>query len=218
MSVAAVTTLGLAGVVVGQTSGGQLDTAGTTVLVASSTAMEEQLTAETESLSEIVSARAAAARDAVVAAEVLDLVKAQRSETTERATRDAERRELEAAAVAKAAADAAAAAAAKAEALASASPRELGQILAAERGWSGEQWSCLDSLWQRESNWSPTARNSSSGAFGIPQSLPGSKMASAGSDWQTNPATQISWGLTYIADRYGSPCGAWGHSESHNWY
>jgi len=218
MSVAAVTTLGLAGVVVGQTSGDQLDTAGTTVLVASSTAMEEQLTAETESLSEIVSARAAAARDAVVAAEVLDLVKAQRSETTERATRDAERRELEAAAAAKAAADAAAAAAAKAEALASASPRELGQILAAERGWSGEQWSCLDSLWQRESNWSPTARNSSSGAFGIPQSLPGSKMASAGSDWQTNPATQISWGLTYIADRYGSPCGAWGHSESHNWY
>jgi hypothetical protein len=90
--------------------------------------------------------------------------------------------------------------------------------MAADRGWSGGQWSCLDSLWQRESNWDPTARNPSSGAFGIPQSLPGSKMATAGSDWETNPATQIAWGLGYIGDRYGTPCGAWAHSESHNWY
>ena len=85
-------------------------------------------------------------------------------------------------------------------------------------GWGMDQWSCLDSLWQRESNWNPYAQNSSSGAYGIPQSLPGSKMASAGSDWQTNPATQIKWGLGYIDGRYGSPCGAWAHSQSVGWY
>lgn len=81
-----------------------------------------------------------------------------------------------------------------------------------------DQWSCLDALWQRESNWNPSAMNPSSGAYGIPQSLPGSKMASAGADWRTNPATQIRWGLGYIKGRYGSPCGAWGHSQSVGWY
>ncbi len=85
-------------------------------------------------------------------------------------------------------------------------------------GWGMDQWSCLDSLWQRESNWNHTAMNPSSGAYGIPQSLPGSKMASAGADWQTNPATQIRWGLGYIQGRYGSPCGAWGHSQARGWY
>ena len=63
-----------------------------------------------------------------------------------------------------------------------------------------------------------SATNPSSGAYGIPQSLPASKMASAGADWQTNPATQIAWGLGYIQGRYGSPCGAWAHSQAHNWY
>ena len=65
--------------------------------------------------------------------------------------------------------------------------------------------------------WRVNAANSS-GAYGIPQALPGSKMASAGADWQTNPATQIAWGLGYIAGRYGTPCGAWDHSESNGWY
>lgn len=98
------------------------------------------------------------------------------------------------------------------------SNRQIGQSLAAARGWTGSQWSCLDSLWQRESGWSHTAQNSSSGAYGIPQALPGSKMASAGADWRTNPATQITWGLDYIAGRYGTPCGAWSHSQSSGWY
>lgn len=96
--------------------------------------------------------------------------------------------------------------------------RGVGQELAAERGWTGEQWTCLDQLWQRESNWNHLAQNSSSGAYGIPQSLPGSKMASVGSDWQTNPATQITWGLNYISGRYGTPCGAWSHSQQRGWY
>jgi hypothetical protein len=70
----------------------------------------------------------------------------------------------------------------------------------------------------KESGWNHTAMNPSSGAYGIPQSLPGTKMATAGADWQTNPATQISWGLGYISGRYGSPCNAWAHSQAVNWY
>jgi hypothetical protein len=80
------------------------------------------------------------------------------------------------------------------------------------------QFSCLDKLWTLESGWSVTETNSSSGAYGIPQSLPGSKMASAGADWRTNPYTQIDWGLGYIHSRYGTPCAAWAHSLAHNWY
>jgi len=97
-------------------------------------------------------------------------------------------------------------------------PRAIAQEMLASYGWGMDQWSCLDSLWQRESNWNPHAANPSSGAYGIPQSLPGSKMASAGADWATNPATQITWGLGYIQGRYGSPCGAWSHSQSVGWY
>src|SRR5690606_34842200 len=97
-------------------------------------------------------------------------------------------------------------------------PRGLARAMVAARGWGKGQFSCLDKLWQKESNWKVTATNRSSGAYGIPQSLPGRKMASAGADWRTNPATQITWGLKYIAGRYGTPCGAWAHSRSHNWY
>lgn len=97
-------------------------------------------------------------------------------------------------------------------------PRSIAQSMVAARGWSGTEFQCLVSLWDRESGWNPYAANPSSGAYGIPQSLPGSKMASAGADWQTNPATQITWGLGYIAGRYGTPCGAWGHSNAVGWY
>jgi hypothetical protein len=76
------------------------------------------------------------------------------------------------------------------------------------------QWSCLDDLWQQESSWNYTAENASSGAYGIPQSLPGSRMASVAPDWQTDPATQIKWGLEYIQGRYGTPCAAWATEES----
>lgn len=85
-------------------------------------------------------------------------------------------------------------------------------------GWSDAEYGCLVALWQRESNWNTFAQNPYSGAYGIPQALPGEKMASAGADWQTNPATQINWGIGYIAGRYGTPCGAWSHSESVGWY
>ncbi|MFM7013466.1 MAG: lytic transglycosylase domain-containing protein [Actinomycetota bacterium] len=88
----------------------------------------------------------------------------------------------------------------------------------AERGWEFDQFSCLVNLWTRESNWRPLAKNSSSGAYGIPQALPGTKMATEGPDWMTNPETQIRWGVKYIAARYKTPCGAWAFFTENNWY
>jgi hypothetical protein len=88
----------------------------------------------------------------------------------------------------------------------------------AGRGWGDDQFSCLVSLWNKESGWNYQAYNAGSGAFGIPQALPGSKMSSAGADWQSNATTQISWGLGYISGRYGHPCGAWSHSQATGWY
>ncbi len=90
--------------------------------------------------------------------------------------------------------------------------------LAAARGWTGAQYDALIALWSRESGWRVNALNKSSCAYGIPQALPGSKMASAGSDWLTNPATQITWGLNYIQGRYGDPLGALAHSDANHWY
>lgn len=86
------------------------------------------------------------------------------------------------------------------------------------RGWGEGEFSCLVSLWNKESGWRVDAMNPSSGAYGIPQSLPGSKMASVAPDWQTNAATQIEWGLRYITERYSAPCGAWATSEAQGWY
>ena len=96
--------------------------------------------------------------------------------------------------------------------------QRIGKELAAARGWDGRQWNCLRDLWIKESGWSTRSSNSSGTAWGIPQALPGSKMAKFGSDWRTNPVTQIKWGLHYIDNRYGTPCKAWGHFQSHNWY
>jgi hypothetical protein len=97
-------------------------------------------------------------------------------------------------------------------------PRDIAMTMLADYGWSSDQFSCLDSLYAHESGWNASAANPYSGAYGIPQALPGDKMASAGSDWQTNPRTQIEWGLSYIQDRYGSPCGAWSFWEGNNFY
>ncbi|WP_167147312.1 G5 domain-containing protein [Actinomyces sp. ZJ308] len=85
-------------------------------------------------------------------------------------------------------------------------------------GWGDSEFSCLESLWTRESSWNYQAENASSGAYGIPQALPGTKMGEVADDWATNPTTQITWGLGYISGRYGSPCSAWAHSESVGWY
>jgi hypothetical protein len=173
---------------------------GSTRAMRSASAIDEasdlaQHDGELNELSELSAERDAAIERAGDASALLETMKTARAGAVEQATRAAERARI-----------------------ASAPPREVGQILAAERGFTGEQWSCLDSLWQRESNWNPSAQNRSSGAYGIPQALPGSKMATVAGDWRTNVSTQITWGLNYIVDRYGSPCGAWGHSQGYGWY
>lgn len=82
----------------------------------------------------------------------------------------------------------------------------------------GSQFSCADSLIAKESGWNVSATNPSSGAYGLPQALPGPKMASAGADWRTNPATQLRWMKSYVDSRYGGVCNAWAHSQANNWY
>ena len=98
-------------------------------------------------------------------------------------------------------------------------PRRLAASMMAERyGWGSDQFSCLSSLWERESSWQVHAENPSSGAYGIPQALPGSKMSGYGADWRDNAVTQIEWGLSYIDQSYGTPCGAWSVWQSKGWY
>ncbi|MFE7313814.1 CHAP domain-containing protein [Streptomyces sp. NPDC057555] len=95
--------------------------------------------------------------------------------------------------------------------------KAVAKQLLQQMGW-GDQFGALDAMWTRESGWNQFAENPSSGAYGIPQSLPASKMASAGSDWLTNPVTQERWGLGYIRDRYGDPARAWDFWKRHHWY
>ncbi|ROS47412.1 phospholipase [Curtobacterium sp. PhB78] len=141
------------------------------------------------------------------------------------ATQDKRDVDAKAAAVAKAAAEkrAAAAAAEAAQKLAAgntvAGAKATATSLASsEYGWGSDQFQCLDNLWTKESGWNYQAVNANGGATGIPQALPGSKMATIGSDWQTNATTQIKWGLQYISAAYGTPCSAWAHSQASNFY
>jgi hypothetical protein len=97
--------------------------------------------------------------------------------------------------------------------------REVTKELMDEKyGWGNKQYACLDELWIKESNWNYRASNKRTGAHGIPQALPATKMDSAGTDWRTNPVTQISWGLRYIEVRYDTPCKAWAKFKRSNWY
>ena len=97
-------------------------------------------------------------------------------------------------------------------------PRDIARAMLAQYGWSETEFTCLDALWVGESDWEWNADNPTSSAYGIPQALPGEKMASAGPDWETNPATQIEWGLGYIRDVYGTPCAANSFKVANNWY
>ncbi|WP_213452708.1 aggregation-promoting factor C-terminal-like domain-containing protein [Rhizomonospora bruguierae] len=96
--------------------------------------------------------------------------------------------------------------------------RKTGCALMIDAGFPISEFPCLNKLWTKESGWNYKAANAGSGAYGIPQAVPGSKMASVADDWKTNPATQIKWGLGYIKGRYGTPCKAWAQSESEGWY
>ncbi len=122
------------------------------------------------------------------------LRKTNESSSDERASRDAERKKLEG------------------------TPKEVAKNLLPDHGWSESQFTCLEKLWTKESGWRVGADNPTSSAYGIPQALPGNRMAAYGSDWRTNPVTQIKWGLDYIEDRYNSPCSAWAHSQDKGWY
>lgn len=118
-------------------------------------------------------------------------------------------------------------AAAKARAVAKAQGYEPGvtdpktmarQIAKNKFGWGSQEFACYNNIIMRESMWDPKATNPSSRAYGIPQALPASKMGTIASDWKTNPATQIRWGLKYVEDRYGSPCQAWSFKSANGWY
>ena len=97
-------------------------------------------------------------------------------------------------------------------------PRTIARGLMAKFGMSAADFDCVDQLWSGESGWNVHADNPSSSAYGIPQALPGSKMASAGPNWQDNAETQIKWGLGYIQHRYGTACAAWSFKQGHGWY
>lgn len=167
-----------------------------------------------------------AARKAAAAAKA-EAERARRAEAA--ASRKRERAEAEARARAEAEAEAAREAQEEAESKPYSGPipascneysgnREIGCALLLDAGFNIDQMPCLDNLWTKESGWNHEAYNESSGAYGIPQALPGSKMGSVADDWRTNPATQIKWGLGYIEDRYGTPCDAWAHSQANGWY
>jgi Transglycosylase SLT domain len=96
--------------------------------------------------------------------------------------------------------------------------RQTARKMLGHFGWGGRQFSPLVKLWNRESGWNKYAQNPSSGAYGIPQAVPGSKMASAGKNWRSNATTQIRWGLRYIKGRYGYPRRAWQHELAYGWY
>ena len=98
-------------------------------------------------------------------------------------------------------------------------PRDIAkQLMLKQYKWGEDEFSCLDKIFTQESNWQWNAENPSSGAYGLPQSLPATKMAADGADWKTNPVTQIKWGLKYIQDRYGTPCKAWDFKSGTGWY
>ncbi|HET6165457.1 MAG TPA: lytic transglycosylase domain-containing protein [Marmoricola sp.] len=106
----------------------------------------------------------------------------------------------------------------RSEDLTKADPRTLARALMPLYGLSTSQFSCVDNIWEHESHWNVHAANPYSSAYGIPQALPGSKMSSAGPDWQNSAETQIRWGLNYIAERYGTACAAWSFKQAHGWY
>ncbi|WP_026542233.1 hypothetical protein [Paenarthrobacter nicotinovorans] len=169
----------------------------------------------------------AAAEKAAAEKAAADQAAAERAAAEKAAADQAAAEKAAADAAAKQAADAAAAAEKAAAEAAAAAPKAVDDPAAAKAyaasilgsyGWSAGEMTALNTLWEKESNWKTTATNASSGAYGIVQSLPASKMASAGADWQTNYQTQIKWGLNYIKERYGSPSAALAFHLANNWY
>ncbi|MBD3783769.1 MAG: hypothetical protein IE926_12610 [Micrococcales bacterium] len=197
--------------------------------VAVSGAFEDTANADPLSLAVDGTTTAASTEESQVALQDAVRVAADRSATNAQrsvvAARVAEAERAQAAALAKKRREAAVRAARAAERQkvlenAQEDPKAVARLLLPEYGFGDGQWGCLEQLWTGESDWRWWASNSSSGAYGIPQSLPGNKMATVSSDWRTNPVTQIKWGLDYIKRSYGSPCNAlsqW-QARSPHWY
>jgi hypothetical protein len=160
---------------------------------------------------------AAAALSAATPAQ--NLSQAELADREERVSRsDDDRRPATDTVKARALSNASGKAVTKTEDLSSADPKTLARALMPQFGMSSSEFGCLDNIWSQESGWNVHAANPSSSAYGIPQALPGSKMSSAGPNWEDNAETQIRWGLGYIRSRYGSACGAWSFKSGHGWY
>ncbi|MEV6211084.1 transglycosylase SLT domain-containing protein [Kitasatospora sp. NPDC051914] len=219
VAVASATAVTAVGAVVGAASGSEGKTA-QTVDVASATLLADVPSgAQAQTVSDNfarqasaqqVSADAAAKKAAEEAARQKAAADAQAKADAEKAAKAAEE--------AKRKADQEAANRAAARSALAAIPAGSVQAMAAQIIGDATQFSCFSEIVKRESGWNYTATNASSGAYGLVQALPGSKMASVADDWRTNPATQIKWGLNYMNSRYGSPCGAWSFWQSHHWY
>ncbi|WP_309066595.1 phospholipase [Microbacterium sp.] len=190
-----------------------------TELKADARALADPDELEADRLTALTASAAKETREVLAGIETLQtaLTEAQQAEAARIAAEKAKAAAEEAARI-KAEKEAAAAAALAAANTVEGAKATARDMAASRYGWGDGQFSCLESLWTKESGWNYQAYNGSSGATGIPQALPGDKMASAGADWRTNAATQIAWGLEYIAAAYGSPCNAWGHSQAVNWY
>ncbi|WP_436776090.1 transglycosylase SLT domain-containing protein [Yinghuangia sp. YIM S09857] len=232
IAVASATAVTAVGAVVGITGTGASTSNASTVDTASSTTklLDVPGTAQAQQVSTGVLQQADAQTAAYDEAQRFAAAEAARIQAEQKAAADkaaAEKAAAEKAAAEKAAAEKAAAekkaAQERAEEAASRSetrtPVTTGDPKAIARSMmNATQFQCFSNIVQKESGWRVTATNPSSGAYGLVQALPGSKMASAGADWRTNPATQIKWGLNYMNSRYGSPCDAWAFWQSHHWY
>ncbi|MEU6708253.1 transglycosylase SLT domain-containing protein [Streptomyces wuyuanensis] len=221
-SATAVTTVGaVVGVASGNTvpaNGDNLETTAADATLLADIPVGEQAQVQVASLTQQADAQAAAAdataRKSAEEAARLQAAKdaeAKKEAAEEKAQREAEAKEAEERASRSAVRDA--------SSFATQSSYSVAEVQAIARQMvPGDQFQCFSNIVDHESTWNYRAQNPSSGAYGLVQALPGSKMASAGADWQTNPATQIKWGLNYMNDRYGSPCGAWSFWQANHWY
>ncbi|MEV7177242.1 transglycosylase SLT domain-containing protein [Kitasatospora sp. NPDC093679] len=219
VAVASATAVTAVGAVVGAASGSEgtttqtVDVASATLLADVPSGAQAQTISDNfarQASAQQVSADAAAKKAAEEAARQKAAADAQAKADAEKAAKAAEE--------AKRKADEEAANRAAARTALAAVPAGSVQAMAAQIIGDANQFSCFSEIVKRESGWDYTATNASSGAYGLVQALPGSKMASVADDWRTNPATQIKWGLNYMNSRYGSPCGAWSFWQSHHWY
>ncbi|MEV8390639.1 MULTISPECIES: transglycosylase SLT domain-containing protein [unclassified Streptomyces] len=224
-SATAVTTVGaVVGVASGdpQVSDDNFETAAADMTLLADIPAGQQAQVQTASLTQQAEVQAAAA-DATAkksAEEAARIQAAKDAKAKKEAADDAAEREREAKeAKERASRDAARSQTASASSFTTQASYTVAEVKAIARQMvPADQFQCFSNLVNKESTWNYQAQNPSSGAYGLVQALPGSKMSSAGADWRTNPATQIKWGLGYMADRYGSPCGAWSFSQANGWY